>query len=72
VEREYQSKGLKLAASYSVIEWNHLPDRDGSSPSTDAELVSGFCLFIGVCMFLMMTIVRVMVPRMRQKHRAAG
>ena len=72
VEREYQSKGLKLAASYSVIEWNHLPDRDGSSPSVDAELASGFCLFVAVCMFLMMTIVRVMVPRMRKKQQAPG
>lgn len=65
VEREYRAKGLKLAASYSVIEWNHLPDHDGLSPLEDAELASGVCLLAGVGMFLMMTMAKVMVTSKR-------
>jgi hypothetical protein len=68
VESEFRSKGLKLGAAYSVIELKNLPDRQSTASSGEPELAAGFCLFVAVCMFVMMMLVRIMMPRMRKKQ----
>ena len=67
VEKDYRSKGLKIAAVYWVVEWKDLPD-PGAPPSSDgALLAAGFCLLVAVFLFLMMVIAKVAVTQMRKK-----
>ena len=69
VESRYRSKGLRLAPTYSVIEWDTFPDHKVSS-SFDAKVAAGICLVGAGIAFFAAVMVKFLIARIRKKQAA--
>jgi len=69
VERDFRSRGLRFDPAYTVIEWKDLPGNKVPS-SEDAGDAAIICLGLGACGFLIMVMLKFLLPianRRRQK-----
>jgi hypothetical protein len=70
VASEFRSKGLKLGPSYTVIDWQELPDHRVPY-SGDATVAAVICLIIAGWALLMMVVVKFMLPMVIRKKQIA-